>query len=289
MDQPLVVLDTETATLHGAPHLIELGAVKVVGGEALEHFRRFVRPEVPIEPEATAIHRIQDEDVRGAQPAGAVLEEFAAFAAGAWLAAHNARFDAQVLGFEFARLGREAPAEPLLDTLALARKHVPEAPDHKLPTLIAHLGIDAAESHRALPDAVAAWQVLERCVERMGGWSAVGTARLLAECGTPLSIRAAMPQAPTRPRAHVRALAAARRSGARVRLLYGSPGEAPAHLDVAPRLLYRMQERAYLEGECLRSGTLKTYRLDRVQRVLELEGDGSSGPSFASARAPGLE
>ncbi len=33
MNAPLVVFDTETAALHGAPHLIELGAVRVVDGE----------------------------------------------------------------------------------------------------------------------------------------------------------------------------------------------------------------------------------------------------------------
>ena len=36
-----------------------------------------------------------------------------------------------------------------------------------------------------------------------------------------------------------------------------------------PRLLFTMGERDYLEAECVRSGTLKTYRLDRVQRIVD--------------------
>jgi hypothetical protein len=38
-------------------------------------------------------------------------------------------------------------------------------------------------------------------------------------------------------------------------------------LPVTPRLLFEQGERAYLEAECARSGLIKTYRLDRVQRV----------------------
>jgi hypothetical protein len=53
-----------------------------------------------------------------------------------------------------------------------------------------------------------------------------------------------------------------------VTLVYGEEG-APARLPVAPRLLFTLGERGYLEAECVRSGTLKTYRLDRVQRIVD--------------------
>ena len=36
MDRPIVVLDTETANVRGAPFLLELGAVRVVEGEVVE-------------------------------------------------------------------------------------------------------------------------------------------------------------------------------------------------------------------------------------------------------------
>ena len=52
-----------------------------------------------------------------------------------------------------------------------------------------------------------------------------------------------------------------------VDLVYGGEGETPSPLPVRPRLTYQWKEKAYLEGECLRSGLLKTYRLDRVHRV----------------------
>ncbi len=57
------------------------------------------------------------------------------------------------------------------------------------------------------------------------------------------------------------------RASARVELVYGDAHGTPARLGVYPRLLYQIKQRSYLEGECASSGTLKTYRLDRVQRV----------------------
>ena len=38
MSRPLVVLDTETATCQGAPHLLEIGAVRVESGEIQDSF-----------------------------------------------------------------------------------------------------------------------------------------------------------------------------------------------------------------------------------------------------------
>lgn len=265
MTRPLVVLDTETATLRGAPHLIELGAIRVDDGEVVETFERLVRPEVPIEPDATAIHGITDEDVRSADPAPTVLAEFAAWAGRDWLAAHNAPFDARVLAFEYARAGLDPPPGPFLDTLKLARRHLPDSPDHRLETLRQMLELEEGPAHRALPDAVYCWQVLEAIVERRGG--GFDPAGLLTECGAPLTIPASFPAPPRLPR-RLRPLAEALRAGGEVTILYGEDETAPAPIALRPRFLYASQGKGYLEAECLASGTLKTYRLDRVRRVL---------------------
>src|SRR6185295_7974553 len=103
MDRPLVFLDTETATLRGAPHLLEIGAVRVVEGEVVDRFDSLVRPQVPIEEGASVIHGIVDEDVRDAADAREVLERFGAWVGADPMAAHNARFDAGVIGFECIR------------------------------------------------------------------------------------------------------------------------------------------------------------------------------------------
>ena len=268
MDQPIVFLDVETAAPSGPPHLIEVGAVRVVSGEAVDHYESLVCPEVPVAPEATEVHGLATEDLRTAPGPEAVLADLSSFVEGAWVAAHGARFDAHALGFAYARAGRRPPEVPLFDTLPMAKRCLPEAPDHKLETLVELLEVDAAPRHRALPDAVATWQVATACVETLGGWEAAGAADLFDACGLPLGLADAGPKVPRRQRARVAALERAAREDEPVTLVYGEKGEEPARLRVQPRLVYELNDRGYLEGECQRSGTLKTYRIDRVQKIL---------------------
>jgi len=267
MDRPLLVLDTETATVRGAPHLVELAAVRVVGGEVVDAFERLVRPLVAIEPEARETHGISDDDVASAEEAPAVLAAFFEWIGDDWLVAHNARADAHVIAFESARHALDAPKNPMIDTLALARRELPDAPDHRLPTLVDHLELEIDELHRALADAVACWKVLEACLEHHGGWDAVSGARLHELAGGSTSLAAATPLRPRRRPALLRRLERARSGDQSVWIVYGEEQGAPARLEVRPRLLYRAGPKGYVEAECVRSGLLKTYRLDRVHRV----------------------
>lgn len=259
-----MVLDTETAAPRGAPHLVELGAVRVEDGEIAAHFETLVRPEVPVDPEAFAVHGIDDAALRDAPDAGEALAAFFDFAGDAWLAAHDAPQDAYALAFECLRHGIDAPAAPVLDTLALARRAFPESPDHRLETLAQVLDLDVLEHHRALPDAVTCWKVLEACLARL---EAPGLAALLAQSRRLVTLASAGPPAPRVPQ-RLRALERAVRERGSVTLLYGDEDEAPVPLRVAPRVLYKSSDRGYVEGECLSSGSLKTYRLDRIRKVL---------------------
>lgn len=267
MDRPFVVLDTETATILGAPHLLEIGAVRVAEGEVVDRFETLVRPQVPIEADAMAIHGIGEDDVREAPDAKAALESFFAWLAGDWMAAHGARFDAGTLGFECVRWGLPMPDAPILDTVKLARKLLPDAPDHKLPTLCQLLEIETPVHHRALADAVSCWKVLEACVERLPEGAEASLAGLHGLCGPPVTIPASAPRSPRILPRH-RPLAEACKSGARVTILYGED-EGVARLSVAPRILFESRRRGYMEAECARSGLLKTYRLDRVHRIFD--------------------
>lgn len=282
MDSPLVILDTETATLRGAPHLVEIGAVRVIDGEIVDHFESLVRSQVPIERDATAIHGITNDEVRDAPATHEVLERFTAWAGDELFAAHNARFDAGVLGFEYTRHGRAMPTGAFVDSLKLARRFIDEVPDHKLGTLCQCLDIEVDVHHRALADAVSCWKVLEECIERIGETAASeagarsergelartlpSAVELLSLCGSRLTISSAAPRAP-RLAPRLRALEDACRNNERVTLLYGE-ARGPSTITVAPRLFFKGREHGYMEAECARSGLLKTYRLDRVQRVM---------------------
>lgn len=268
MSRTLVVVDTETATLQGAPHLLEIGAVRVEDGEIQDSFERFLRPEVEIDPQATAIHGITEEDVRDADDPATVIGDFFDWAGDDWFAAHNAPFDAKVIAFEARRQSfDELPPGLFLDSLLLARRFIPESPDHKLVTLSEHLDLEDGPHHRALSDAVYCWKVIEECWERAGGLDKVPMTELLSYSGRPLTFTSAAPGSPRFPR-RIRGLGANLDSGEEITVLYGSSGEQPATLSVRPRFAYRRRDKDYLEAECCHSGILKTYRLDRVLKIV---------------------
>ena len=194
-----------------------------------------------------------------------MLTRFAQWVGADWLCAHNAGFDARVLGFEHARTGAPVPPAPMLCTVKLSRRHIPESPDHKLVTLCQHLDLDEGEHHRALADSVWCWKVLEECAERADTTSA---AELLSHCGTPVTVQGYVPS-PARMKPRLRPLMSATREGDEVTLVYaGGESQVAAQLPVLPRLLYERHKKSYLEAECRRTGLLKTYLLDKIQKVL---------------------
>ena len=263
-----VAVDTEFATVSGPPHVIEVAGVRFQDGEALDHFTRLICPEVPIDAEASDIHGIEDEDLRDADDTATVLQAFTDWVGTDPIFAHDVRSDAWALGFEYARHRLTPPSSMLFDSLALARKAFPDLEDHRLATVAEHLELETEGMHRALFDATLTWQVVEAAVAGLGGWSAGSHAKLLELAGSRQTLAKAAPIRPNRRPSIVRSLEGASQRGESVRLLYGSAGASPAALPVKPRWVYQVQKKGYLEAECLSSGLLKTYRLDRVQKVL---------------------
>lgn len=291
MNRPIVVFDTETATGHLPPHLVELGAIRVEGGEIVDHFESLVCPQVPIDPRSTELHGITDAMVRDAPGTAAVLARFTSWVGGDWLVAHAATFDATTLAFEYLRHDLDPPAGPIVDALKIARRCIGDAPDHKLETLCQHLDIEVDVHHRALADAVSCWKVLEACLERLADRRPATVERdagaredahstiaplsslpstpwsqLLSEAGSLSSVAGSRPRPPKLP-PRLRALEEACRGRLRIVLQYGE-GQQSSRLPVEARLMYQSDGKGYLEAECERSGTLKTYRLDRIQKLL---------------------
>ncbi|MFT4542781.1 MAG: DNA polymerase III epsilon subunit family exonuclease [Planctomycetota bacterium] len=268
MDRPLIALDTETANSKGAPHLLELAAVRVIDGEIEDSFNSLVCPSIPIDPEAEAIHGIDEDAIRTAPETADVLNKFTEWVGDDWMVAHNAGADTRVLGFAYRRFGvDEMPEGPVLDSLALSQRYMPEAPDHKLATLSEELMLEDVGHHRALPDAVTCWKVVEACLERRGGLDDTSMTEVMTELGRPRTIPARVPDAP-KLRSGIRRLRQAAQDGDEVELLYGDNNSQPSRLRLRPNFLYERHGRGYMEAECPSSGLLKTYLLARVRRLL---------------------
>ncbi|MDR0531425.1 MAG: PolC-type DNA polymerase III [Oscillospiraceae bacterium] len=149
----IVVFDIETTGLSaGRDRVIEIGAVKIVDGEIVGEFQTFVDPERALPPHITKLTRITPDMLDGAPEEWAAAQAFAAFCEGAYLAAHNAKFDMGFLKALYARRGRRFDP-PCADTLVLAQQLLPELKNYRLETLVEHFHLGRFGHHRADDDA----------------------------------------------------------------------------------------------------------------------------------------
>ncbi|MBQ5879325.1 MAG: 3'-5' exonuclease, partial [Alistipes sp.] len=67
LKRPIVFFDLETTGVNtSSDRIVEISLIKVMpNGEEIAKTRR-INPEMPIPPEATAVHGITDEDVKDA-------------------------------------------------------------------------------------------------------------------------------------------------------------------------------------------------------------------------------
>ena len=153
--QHYAVIDFETTGLspaHGA-RPTEIAVVMVRGGEIVDRFQSLMNPGVRIPWDIQQFTGITDAMVRRAPPVREVMAEAVRFADGQPIVAHNAAFDRKFWEYEAAGLpgGRESR---FLCSLLLARRLFPQAPNHKLATLVSALRLPSSgRFHRALADA----------------------------------------------------------------------------------------------------------------------------------------
>jgi DNA polymerase III epsilon subunit family exonuclease len=132
--------------------VVEVGAVRVVGGEIVDRYHTRVKPYRPITPGATKVHGYSDADVRNAPSFAEVWPAFRAFIGDDVLIAHNGQhFDIPVLRRLAAGLDGVGSLV-FYDTLPLVRSLSRDSA--KLEDLALRFGIDAGRAHHALDDAV---------------------------------------------------------------------------------------------------------------------------------------
>ncbi len=168
IDGEYIIFDLETTGLSSATdRIIEIGAVRLKGGEVLESFDLFVDPETLIPPEITRLTGITDEMVKGAPKEREALEQFLAFCGEcSILVAHNASFDMGFLSSAMRRQGMERPFTSI-DTLIIARALYPELKKYKLNLLADHLKVEQKNHHRADDDARVLGEIFLKMVEKL--------------------------------------------------------------------------------------------------------------------------
>ncbi|MBQ1939340.1 MAG: 3'-5' exonuclease, partial [Alistipes sp.] len=107
LKRPIVFFDLETTGVNtSSDRIVEISLIKVMpNGEEIAKTRR-INPEIPIPPEATAVHGITDEDVKDAPTFKQIARSLAQFLQGCDFGGFNSnRFDLPLLVEEFLRAG----------------------------------------------------------------------------------------------------------------------------------------------------------------------------------------
>lgn len=255
VDRPLTVVDVETTGLSPryGDRVIEIGLLRAEGAREIT-FESFVNPRRPISPRATAVHGITQEMVETAPGFGELAGQVWQLLDDAVLVGHNAPFDWSFLNAERRYLGLPPLQNPLLDTLAVARRHF-AFQRNSLGAIAGELGIPTPVSHRALADVLTTWEVLKRFLADLFGRGIneleallLPSADIPGEDGIPL------------PPEMAEAL-----SGRRcLQLRYVSAHQVETVREVEPLEVMPLGDYLYLRAYCHLRQDERTFRLDRI-------------------------
>ena len=159
-----LISDVESTGLHPPPApasgVVEVAYLELDMNtlEILDEGYSRVQPGCPIHPEASKVHGITDADVIHAPKLGEVYKfEDAVIHSG-----HHSSFDLKFLAGQYDNLIGS------LCTLALARQYIHDSPNHKLGTLVDHLGLQKGQAHNALADCHMTRHLLIHIIEKSG-------------------------------------------------------------------------------------------------------------------------
>ena len=180
-----VVVDLETTgSTSGPDRIIEIGAVRVAAARLVDTYSVLVQPGQPVPAFISRLTGIDGILLEHAPPFATVHRAFLDFVGNAAVVAHNAGFDLRFLDHELRATGAAALANPVLCTVKLSRKLLPQLRACTLDSLADHFGYSFDHRHRALSDADVTARVLIRLFDlaaergvrslgqllKLGGW-----------------------------------------------------------------------------------------------------------------------
>jgi DNA polymerase-3 subunit epsilon len=160
----IAVIDFETTGISPAmgDRATEVAIVITEHGRVVDRYQSLMNAGVRIPAFITQLTGITNAMIETAPPAETVMREAARFVGDVPMVAHNASFDRRYWTAELARAGLDAP-QPFACTVLLSRRLYPQAPSHKLGTLVDFFRLPrTGQAHRALADAEMAAELLGR-------------------------------------------------------------------------------------------------------------------------------
>ncbi|MCG8346286.1 MAG: WYL domain-containing protein [Chloroflexales bacterium] len=259
---PLVFFDVETTGLFPSQghRICELALLRVCNGEIQAQFSTLVDPQRPLEARAFAINGISEELLRDAPPFRQIAAIVQELLDDAVVIAHNAPFDMAFLGRELMLLGRPLPANPVFDTLVLARRLL-RRHSYSLKALSCDLGLSRPE-HRAMSDVWALYGLFRYLAEQL---AALGITAL----GDVLRYqRGLFPEQPDPVQPPL--VSQALREGRQLRIIYRSRSSPePTERYIYPLELTQERSGVFLRAFCFLRDDWRSFALDKIE-VMEL-------------------
>lgn len=161
-----VVADIETTGLHDDDCIIEIGALLVADGQVKSEFSALVQCDKPIPDEISRLTGITSDNLKNnGIPQKNALAQFFEFCGDDIIVGHNINFDMRFLQIACKKSGLPLIKNRVVDTLALAKKKIRNAPLYSLSAVASHFGIEAEDRHRAVEDCMLTYRVFEKLNE----------------------------------------------------------------------------------------------------------------------------
>lgn len=163
-----VIIDLETTGLDPSfDEIIELGAIRVRNGKAVDTYSKLVKPRNAVSDFISELTGITNEMLEDAAPIETLLPEYLDFLGEDIIVGHNVHFDINFLYDDKMRCIGLPLKNDFVNTIRISRRLFPDFKNHRLQTLVAELGIQVDTSHRALSDCQAVLSCMDHFLQYM--------------------------------------------------------------------------------------------------------------------------
>jgi DNA polymerase III epsilon subunit family exonuclease len=266
---PLAFVDTETTGVSPefGHRVIEVGIVRVHGGQVVAEYQQLIDPRRPISPGVVELTGISNDMVAGQPTFMQQLPMATELLRNAIIVGHNVRFDLSFLHHEFRCCGQQMadcfPGAMVLDTLQLARRRFGRG-GNGLQRLARRLGVSPTTAHRALADAQTTYQVFEKMIDTLAGWQ-TSLADLLITHGNPLTLTV------TRESLLPLALEEALDQRKAVMMEYLDARAQRTQRIIQPLHVRRFRGELVLVGHCQLRDSQRTFKVERIVQLTRME------------------
>ena len=168
LEYAVVDVETTGGSASRGHRITEVCAVCLDGnGRFIGEFKTLVNPFRPIPPSITRLTSITDAMVREAPSFAEIAPELRRWLEGRVFVAHNAGFDWRFVGWEMEGATGLRIEAPVLCTVRMARRLVPEIRSRSLDALQHFFGVRNEARHRAYGDARATARVFRKLMFRL--------------------------------------------------------------------------------------------------------------------------